>query len=462
MRHPETRRKTEVAQSLLSEVRYGVRWMAPAVLGLVLASSQANATPAELVPLNGPGHFRVPEKDGSEAIYYPVDSGSELQYAFTGPSKVVILPTRTRPPDQPWIYGPYLKLPVLADGWNVIDLVLRPRLTAMGTVDKSSGSFPILADQLLVDVPAHCNTLVLRAPSGGPALLIRVVEPEPGDPLLASSHATQTPPPEPGDTPDSSPEENPEMWEAEDQLAVSIFKEEEPEEVVEEKPIFSSADKPEEPSVDTVTAEPPAPTAPLPPQTLQARLSQSLRAIQVGPQFGAGAPAQGTQVSPYVGILSSFELFPALWDGWNPMWGAMHLQLGLSWYTVKVDEELFWQDPYSGPVTIDVKYRTDVVPLLFDLRYELPLQLGPVQPFATLGAGAAFTRRVEGNAGSRGFAGSSRAALGASMPAGPGLGLASMGWQGGRKNFGLLDPEGETAKEGLGVLRLELAYLVSF
>jgi len=436
--------------------------MAPVVLGLVLASSQANATPTELVPLNGPGHFRVSEKDGSEAIYYPVDPGSELQYAFTGPSKVVIWARSTRPPDQPWIYGPYLKLPVLADGWNVIDLVLRPRLTAMGTIDKSSGNFPILADKLLVDIPAHCSTLVLKAPSGGPALLIRAVEPQPGDALIASAHSTAAPPPAPADTTASSTEENSEMWEAEDQLAVSIFEEEEPVEVVEEKPITPAAPSPEETSEEPAATEAPAAEGPLPPLTFKARLSQSMRAIRVGPQLGAGAPAQGTQISPYVGVLSSLELFPVLWEGWKPEWGALHLQAGLSWYALKVDEELFWQDPYSGPVTIDVKYRTDVVPFLFDLRYELPLQLGPVQPFAMLGAGAAFTRRIEGNAGSRGFARSSRAALGASMAAGPGLGLASLGWQGGRKNFGLLDPEGETAKEGLGVLRLELAYLVSF
>ncbi|MEE2750393.1 MAG: hypothetical protein VX519_03115 [Myxococcota bacterium] len=451
-----------MAQSLLSEVQYGVRWMAPVVLGLVLASSQANATPTELVPLNGPGHFRVSEQDGSEAIYYPVDPGSELEYAFTGPSKVVIWARSTRPPDQPWIYGPYLKLPVLADGWNVTDLVLRPRLTPMGTVDTAAGSFPILADTLLVEIPAQCSTLVLKAPTGGPGLLIRAVEPEPGDALLQSAHSTAVPPPEPTQTTESPAEENPEMWEAEDQLAVSIFEEEEPEEEVEEKPILSAASPVDEAAEEPAVTEPPAPVPPPPPPTLKARVSQSMRAIQVGPQLGAGAPAQGTQVSPYVGILSSVELFPLLWDAWKPEWGAMHLQVGLSWYALKVNEELYWQDPYAGPVTIDVSYRTDVVPLLFDLRYELPLELGPVRPFATLGAGAAFTRRVEGNAGSRGFAGSSRAALGAAMPAGPGLGLASLGWQGGRKNFGLLDPEGETAKEGLGVLRLELAYLVSF
>jgi len=450
-----------VAQSLLSEVQYGVRWMVLAVLGLALAIPQANATPTELVPLNGPGHFRVTEKDGTEAIYYPVDPGSELQYAFTGPSKVVIWTRSTRPPDQPWIYGPYLKLPVQADGWNVIDLILRPRLTPMGTVDKSSGSFPILADKMLVDIPANCSTLVLKAPSGGPALLIRAVEPEPGDAILSSANSTATPPSNPADT-EKPDEESPEMWEAKDELAVSLFEEEEPEEAEEETPIAPAEEKPEETTAEASEPEPLAAVATPEPLTMKARISQSIRNTRVGPQLGAGAPIHGTQISPHFGALASAEILPILWDGWKPEWGSLHLQAGLSWYSLKVDEELIWQDPYTGPVTIDVEYRTDVIPLLFDLRYELPIELGPVQPFATLGAGAAFTRRVEGNAGNRGFAGSNRAALGAAISAGPGLGLASMAWQGGRKNFGLLDPEGDSAKEGLGVLRLELAYLVSF
>ena len=151
-----------VAQRALPEVEYTVRWMAPAVLGLAFAIPQANATPIELVPLNGPGHIRVVEANGDDAVYFPVDPGSELQYAFTGPSKVVIWARSTRPPDQPWIYGPYLKMPVLADGWNVTELVLRPRLTPMGTVDKGSGNFPILGERLLVDIPGACHMLILK------------------------------------------------------------------------------------------------------------------------------------------------------------------------------------------------------------------------------------------------------------------------------------------------------------
>lgn len=451
-----------VAQRPNTEVDYGVRWMAPAVLGLVFTSPQANATPIELVPLNGPGHIRVSDSEGNDAIYYPVDPGSELQYAFTGPSKVVIWARSTRPPSQPWIYGPYLKMPVQADGWNITELVLRPRLTPMGTVDKKSGNFPMLADQMLVDIPGTCSTLIIKAPSGGPGLLIRAVEPEPNDPILDTLPVPATPPAGPSDSVASeTQEDDAEMWEAEDQLAVSLFEEKPVVEEVEEE-VVAVATKPEEEEEEEVVEEAAPPPPPPPPLTLQARISQSLNGILVGPRIGAGAPLQGNRMSPYIGVLSMVELLPVLTDAWKPEWGVVELQAGLGWYALKVEDELLWQDPYSGPVAIDVDYRTDVFPLQFDLRYRAPVQFGPVQPFATLGTGFSFTRRVEGKVTVGGLAGSSQASLGGAMQAGPGLGLAALAWSGGRKNFGQLNSDGENAKEGLGVLRLELAYLVSF
>ena len=156
-----------------------MRWNALplASLWIVLGTWGPQAEAAQdLVPLNGPGHIRVAPPNEEPAIFYPVDPGAELQYAFTGPGKVVIWVRSTRPPDQPWIYGPYLQMPFKADGWSLVELVLRPRLTPMGTVDGEGTPFPPLATAMQVDVTGPCSSLGVMAPGNGPSLLVRVVE----------------------------------------------------------------------------------------------------------------------------------------------------------------------------------------------------------------------------------------------------------------------------------------------
>ena len=144
-----------------------MRWNALPLAALCCVSwlwtPQAEAA-QDLVPLNGPGHIRVAPPNEDPAIFYPVDPGAELQYAFTGPGKVVIWVRSTRPPDQPWIYGPYLQMPVKADGWSLLELVLRPKLTPMGTVDGEGTPFPPLANAMQVDVDGPCSSLGLMAP----------------------------------------------------------------------------------------------------------------------------------------------------------------------------------------------------------------------------------------------------------------------------------------------------------
>ena len=183
----------------------------------------------DLVPLNGPGHIRVSPPNEDAAIFYPVDPGADLQYAFTGPGKVVIWVRSTRPPDQPWIYGPYLQMPVKADGWSLLELVLRPRLTPMGMVDGEGTPFPPLAKAMQIDVTGPCSSLGVMAPGNGPSLLVRVVEVDPGDALLAQSKPVTPTPEAPLETQEPAvAEEDPDLWEAEDTLAVSIFEEEDP------------------------------------------------------------------------------------------------------------------------------------------------------------------------------------------------------------------------------------------
>jgi hypothetical protein len=444
-----------------------VRWNALPLAALCCVSwlwtPQAEAA-RDLVPLNGPGHIRVSSPTEDPAIYYPVDPGAELQYAFTGPGKVVIWVRSTRPPDQPWIFGPYLQMPVKADGWSLLELVLRPRLTPMGTVDGEGTPFPSLATAMQVDVTGPCSSLGVMAPGNGPSLLVRVVEVDPGDALLAQSKPATPPPDGPADTLEpATADSDPSLWEAEDTLAVSIFEEAEEPPEEEETPIAlgeGGEDPVEEGAAEAGPA--PLPATVLPDLTFAYRLEQTLNTARGGVRLGLGAPMQGNRISPYVGGIYNVDALPILWDGWKDAWGTVGLQVGVGWYRVRVVDELHWQDPYSGPVTLDIDYATDVAPLQLDLVWAVPYSFEGITPQVSLGANVLYARRIEDKTVNSGFSGGGQFAVGAFMKAGPGEAAANICWTGARKSFGLVDDSGDVAREGLGVLRLDASFLIPF
>jgi hypothetical protein len=429
---------------------------------MVLGAPQAEAA-QDLVPLNGPGHIRVASPNEDPAIFYPVDPGGELQYAFTGPGKVVIWVRSMRPPDQPWIYGPYLQMPIKADGWSLLELVLRPRLTSMGVVDGEGTPFPPLATAMQVDIDGRCSSLGLMAPGNGPSLLVRIVEVNPGDALLASSKPVTPVPEGPVDTQPAVADSEPDLWEAKDTLAVSIFEEAEVPPEEEEKSVLVSSDE-EEPAEEAVAeadvTPPPAPV--LPDLTFAYRLEQTLQTARGGVRLGLGAPMQGNRISPYVGGIYNVDALPILWDGWKEAWGTVGLQLGVGWYRVRVVDELHWQDPYSGPVTLDIEYATDVVPLQLDVVWAVPYSFEGITPQVSLGANVLYARRIENKTIHAGFSGGGQFGVGAFMKAGPGEAAANLSWTGARKTFGLVDDSGNVAREGLGVVRLDVSFLIPF
>ena len=444
-----------------------MRWNALplASLWIVLGTWGPQAEAAQdLVPLNGPGHIRVAPPNEEPAIFYPVDPGAELQYAFTGPGKVVIWVRSTRPPDQPWIYGPYLQMPFKADGWSLVELVLRPRLTPMGTVDGEGTPFPPLATAMQVDVTGPCSSLGVMAPGNGPSLLVRIVEVDPGDALLAQSKPVTPAPEGPAETQEPAvAEPDPTLWEAEDTLAVSIFEEAEETPEEEEAPLALGEGEEagaEAGAVEAAVTPPPAPV--LPDLTFAYRLEQALNTARGGVRLGLGAPMRGNRISPYVGGIYNVDALPILWDGWKQAWGTVGLQLGVGWYRVRVVDELYWQDPYSGPVTLDIAYATDVAPLQLDVVWAVPYSFEGVTPQVSLGGNVLYARRIEKKTIHAGFSGGGQVAVGAFMKAGPGEAAANICWTGARKTFGLVDDSGSAAREGLGVVRLDVSFLIPF
>jgi len=355
-------------------------------------------------------------------------------------------------------------MPVKADGWSLLELVLRPRLTPMGMVDGEGTPFPPLAKAMQIDVTGPCSSLGVMAPGNGPSLLVRVVEVDPGDALLAQSKPVTPTPEAPLETQEPAvAEEDPDLWEAEDTLAVSIFEEEDPPSEEDEVTIALGVEEEapaEEESADA-NAPPPVPLE-LPDLTFAYRLEQTLNTARGGVRLGLGAPMRGNRVSPYIGGIYNVDALPILWDGWKEAWGTVGLQLGVGWYRVRVVDELYWQDPYSGPVTLDIDYATDVAPLQLDLVWAVPYSFQGVTPQVSAGANVLYARRIEDKTIHTGFSGGGQFAVGAFMKAGPGEAAANICWTGARQEFGLVDDSGEIAREGLGVLRLDASFLIPF
>ena len=216
----------------------------------------------------------------------------------------------------------------------------------------------------------------------------------------------------------------------------------------------------EEESADA-NAPPPVPLE-LPDLTFAYRLEQTLNTARGGVRLGLGAPMRGNRVSPYIGGIYNVDALPILWDGWKEAWGTVGLQLGVGWYRVRVVDELYWQDPYSGPVTLDIDYATDVAPLQLDLVWAVPYSFQGVTPQVSAGANVLYARRIEDKTIHTGFSGGGQFAVGAFMKAGPGEAAANICWTGARQEFGLVDDSGEIAREGLGVLRLDASFLIPF
>jgi hypothetical protein len=200
----------------------------------------------------------------------------------------------------------------------------------------------------------------------------------------------------------------------------------------------------------------------LPDLTFAYRLEQTLNTARGGVRLGLGAPMQGNRISPYVGGIYNVDALPILWDGWKDAWGTVGLQVGVGWYRVRVVDELHWQDPYSGPVTLDIDYATDVAPLQLDLVWAVPYSFEGITPQVSLGANVLYARRIENKTIHAGFSGGGQLAVGAFMKAGPGEAAANICWTGARKSFGLVDDSGDVAREGLGVLRLDASFLIPF
>ena len=498
---------------------------------------------SDLAPFNGGGGIQVAEEGKPAKVFYPLEPGGYLDYAFAGPGRVWIYVRSGARPKGSWNYPLSMELPLEVVSTRIDGVPLTPAIDETGALKDSESTYPWLSKGILIDVPEGSTSF--RLPSGldAPPLLVRVMVP-----------GTQSPPPSLSDNADSSPVEEPSeppLAEADEEPALldDLFyedtdpNEEDPAEesstetslqgMEEDTPSADPSSEPQDgsdaglsedggedtvqPSILTGVEDALVDDADAVPEIIEAvppepvgeetfggryeifdeeaqsledtaaredldeiedlddeatpeavvlgsfseRLLHTLSAPRLTAGIGAGAPLQGTDAVASAVLGARVELLPVLTDSWKPGWGRLDLEISASWYRIGVRESLVVYDAIAGDSSIDIRYTTQVFPILFGLHYDIPVRLGPLLPF--VGASGGFGVAYRGSeAPVTNLSGAWSGKLGVQIQTGPVSVLPQVSYTGMKAVLDRLSEEGCFANENLSTVRLDVAVQAQF
>jgi len=474
---------------------------------------------SDLAPFNGQGGIQI-NNGKTDQIFYPLEPGSHLDYALSGPGRVWIYVRSGARPTGAWTYPINMELPVEVFATKIDGVPLAPALDNFGSLVDQTSTYPWLSKGILVDIPEASNTVRLAARLDGPPLLIRVMVPSPGKkaplaetptptpeestPSVADTQATEEESVEPDLLDDAFYEGGKDDTDAQSDATESGTSSEDTElgtndeappdeavsadirddeavaeiiDVSKETPIGDESfggryeifdeeaetlgENPEslDEAVDLSADDTPEAVTP---KGFSDRLLHSAKAIQVGIATGIGVPLQGDRMMATAIAQGRMEVFPVLWDGWEPGWGRLDLSLSAAWYPIVVNSSIQVPDAIAGNSQIDVAYTTHVIPVSFGLHYDIPLRMGPILPFVGAGGGFAIATRSSAEKAGLQIAGSYYGELGVQYTTGRFTVTPTLNYNGVRADFGRIDTLGNPVSENLSSLRLIVAAQTHF
>ncbi len=462
----------------------------------------------DLAPFNGGGGIQVSDSGKSAKIFYPVDPGQNLDFAFSGPGRIWIYVRSGARPKGAWNFPRNMELPLEVVSTRIDGVPLAPALDNVSQLVDTESTYPWLSKGILIDVPEGAASFRLAARLDGPPLLVRVMIPGPpsGKPLTAAPpeaapSVAESPPPEeaPAELDDAFYEEEPASAEAEippavedsptaedtpstdeamanaDEAAVPEIIDAIPEEEAplvgedtfgglyeifdEEAQNLSDAAPPADEEVIDLSAEEEPEAVAL--GGFSDRLGHSLRGTRLSLGAGVGAPLQGNQAIASANIAGQMELFPLLSEVWKPGWGRLDLVLSAGWYRVGVNQTLLVPDAIGGDTQLVVSYSTHVFPIALGFHYDLPLRLGPVVPFVGAGGGLNIIQRF-GDTPVSALGAGWNTELGFLLPVGPVEIAPSFRFNGASAILDRKTISGSPAAENLSHFRLDVAVQTHF
>jgi len=162
----------------MSLVRYILLWCMP-----LLAYAGA-----DLAPFNGGGGVQVQEGSKDARVFYPLDPGNHLDYAFSGPGRVWVYVRSGARPSGAWGYPSNMELPLEVVSTRIDGIPLAPALDSFANLVDTESTYPWLSKGILIDVPEGSNSFRLSARLDGPPLLVRIMVPgTPNTPEVAQA-----------------------------------------------------------------------------------------------------------------------------------------------------------------------------------------------------------------------------------------------------------------------------------
>ena len=490
---------------------------------------------SDLVPFNGGGGIQVTEEGKPSKVFYPLEPGGYLDYAFAGPGRVWVYVRSGARPRGAWGYPLSMELPLEVVSTRIDGVPLTPAIDETGALKDTESAYPWLSKGILIDVPEGSTSFRLPSRLDAPPLLVRVMVPgnqtpapslsdeapassteSTGEPAIAeteeepalledlfygdpdedlageaeeASSGEPSPEPETGDASISSEEEDAGTAEAipdegdgassdEDTLVEDSEAVPEIIEAIPDAPIgedtfggrYEIFDEEAQSLEDATEAEDLEPVEDLDDEatpeavvlgSFSERLLHTLAAPRVTAGLGAGAPLQGTDVVASGGLGLRFELMPVLTDSWKPGWGRIDLELSAGWTRIGVRETVVVPDAIAGDSSIEVRYATQVIPVLFGLHYDLPVRLGPLLPYVGASGGFGVAVRT-GETPVTNVSGAWSGKLGVQIAAGPVSVLPQVSYTGMHAVLDRLSEEGCFANENLSSVRLDVAVQAQF
>ncbi|MEC7240481.1 MAG: hypothetical protein VXW32_04530 [Myxococcota bacterium] len=545
---------------------------------------------SDLAPFNGGGGIQVADEGKPSKIFYPLEPGGYLDYAFAGPGRVWIFVRSGARPKGSWSYPLSMELPLEVVSTRIDGVPLTPAIDETGALRDTDSTYPWLSKGILIDVPEGSTSFRLPSQLDAPPLLVRVMVP--GAQAEPPNVAEETPPTAVDESVEATVaeiEEEPALLDdlfygEEEAIPESAEGGEEPDEELEDEstsialaPGEGDADSdsmnedqpatpdevapdsdsmnedqpatPEEvdPDSEATTEDQPTPlneggegevltdeepteanpdpsgseelvddadavpeiieALPVEPvgedtfggryeifdeeaQTLEdvssseeleeiddlddesapeavvlgslgERLVHALASPRVTGGLGLGAPLQGSDIVVSGTIGARVELLPVLTDSWKAGWGRLDLEVSAGWYRIGVRESVVVYDAIAGDSSLDVRYATQVYPILFGLHYDLPVRLGSVLPYAGASGGFAVAHRA-GEASVTNASGAWSGKFGLQIEAGPVSVLPQVSYTGTSAVLDRLSEDGCFANENLSSIRLDVAVQAQF
>ena len=146
---------------------------------------------SDLAPFNGGGGIQIADEGKPSKVFYPVEPGSYLDYAFSGPGRVWVYVRSGARPKGGWSYPLNMELPLEVVSTRIDGVPLAPGIDEAGALLDYTSTYPWLSKGILIDVPEGSTSFRLPARLDGPPLLVRVMVPGSSN---ANATASATPP----------------------------------------------------------------------------------------------------------------------------------------------------------------------------------------------------------------------------------------------------------------------------